>query len=234
MITLDEKHIEQLYDFVGRHYVPWYDLQTELVDHLASGIEQLSEEYPDKSFEHLLEMEFKKFGVHGFEDVIAHNRKSLKREYSQMAWKRIVDFFQWPVILKSAVFIAVIYFVLTLYPKDWVFESLFIAAAVLALFGFLRLSVKKNRIEFFRDKKWLLQDIIFQAGGSSILFIIPIQIIGFSMESATSYLDYFMFRLGFALFLIIYLRALQVVCWVLPNQLDDILSERYSSNINVR
>lgn len=229
MIHLEKKHIEHLYDFVQRHFVPWYDVQTELVDHLASGIEQLSEEHPDKSFEQLLELEFKKFGVHGFEDVVDNKRKALTRIYAQMTLKRIADFFQWPVILKSAVFAGVIYFVLSLYPKDWVFELLFFSTVVLAIIGFIRLSVKKNKVEYFRDKKWLLQDIILQAGGGAILFILPVQIIGFTIESASASLDHFIVRLGFSLFFVLYLRALQVVCWVLPRQMDEILSERYSN-----
>jgi hypothetical protein len=50
--------------------VEWYDLQTELVDHLANAIEQQWQENPKILFEDALQMEFKKFGVFGFMDVV--------------------------------------------------------------------------------------------------------------------------------------------------------------------
>ena len=38
-MKLTPQQIEQLYQFTRQHYVEWYDLQTELVDHLANSIE---------------------------------------------------------------------------------------------------------------------------------------------------------------------------------------------------
>ncbi len=38
MFKLSENQIQQLYKFTEQHYVEWYDVQTELVDHLANGI----------------------------------------------------------------------------------------------------------------------------------------------------------------------------------------------------
>lgn len=46
--------IERLYQFTRQHYVEWYDLQTELVDHLANAIEQQWQENPNISFEDAL------------------------------------------------------------------------------------------------------------------------------------------------------------------------------------
>ncbi len=34
------QEIQRLYRFTREHYVEYYDLQTELVDHLATGIEK--------------------------------------------------------------------------------------------------------------------------------------------------------------------------------------------------
>ena len=42
--------IEKLYKFTRDHYVEHYDLQTELVDHLANGIETRWKENPKLSF----------------------------------------------------------------------------------------------------------------------------------------------------------------------------------------
>ena len=228
MITLHEKHIDHLYEFTRKHFVYWHDLQTELVDHLASGIEELSAENPERSFEELLQMQFAKFGVHGFEDVISNRRKALTRVYSRMVLKRIGRYFQWPVILKSITFIIMLYYALTWFQEDWFVYSILTGIAVMAIVGFVRISIRKNKIEYYRNKKWLLQDIIMEAGGSAVLFIFPIQIVNFLFDDMISYLDHFGFRLGLAVFLVLYVKALQIVCWVLPGQIDEILAERYS------
>lgn len=49
-MKLSSKHIDQLYKFTSAHFVEWYDLQTELVDHLANDIEDIWEKDPKLSF----------------------------------------------------------------------------------------------------------------------------------------------------------------------------------------
>ena len=39
-MKLSAEQIERLYQFTRQHYVEYYDLQTELVDHLANAIEE--------------------------------------------------------------------------------------------------------------------------------------------------------------------------------------------------
>jgi len=43
---MTEEQIQKLYLFASQHFVKRYDLQTELVDHLANGIELQWEEQP--------------------------------------------------------------------------------------------------------------------------------------------------------------------------------------------
>jgi hypothetical protein len=54
--------IDHLFTFTRQHYVEWYDLQSELVDHLANAIETQWQENPKLSFNEALNKEFK-FGV---------------------------------------------------------------------------------------------------------------------------------------------------------------------------
>lgn len=77
-MELTEKHIEELYQFNRDHYVEWYDLQTELVDHLAANIEEIWKENPSLSFEKARDISFKKFGVFGFGDVVEEKNKSFE------------------------------------------------------------------------------------------------------------------------------------------------------------
>ena len=45
-MKLTQQQIDRLYQFTRQHYVEWYDLQTELVDHLANAIEAQWQENP--------------------------------------------------------------------------------------------------------------------------------------------------------------------------------------------
>ena len=64
-MKLSQEQINRLYEFTRQHYVEYYDLQMELVDHLANSIEEQWKENPKLSFETALNIEFKKFGIFG-------------------------------------------------------------------------------------------------------------------------------------------------------------------------
>ncbi len=65
-VTADQ--IAHLYDFSRKHYVEYYDLQTELVDHLANGIEKQWIDNEHIPFENALKRENRKKWM--FEDLI--------------------------------------------------------------------------------------------------------------------------------------------------------------------
>ncbi|MDG1729693.1 MAG: hypothetical protein P8K68_11940 [Algibacter sp.] len=101
MHKLTDHHIEALYKFTRNHYVAWYVVQIELVDHLANGIENQWIENPNLSFESALATEFKKFGIFGFSDVIEQKTKALNTFYRKEIWKYFKDFFRLPKIIAT-------------------------------------------------------------------------------------------------------------------------------------
>jgi len=98
---LTQDQIQQLYKFTRAHYVEHYDLQTELVDHLAHGIEQLQNKNPSLSFQEALNQEFKKFGVFGFHDVIKERKNAVGKKYRALLWRFFKEWFQFPKIIKT-------------------------------------------------------------------------------------------------------------------------------------
>ncbi|WP_440120244.1 hypothetical protein [Tenacibaculum sp. Ill] len=85
-MKLTDQHIEQLYRFTRQHFVEHYDVQTELVDHLANDIEQIWEENPTLTFEQARENSFKKFGMFGFMTVVEKKQKQLGKKYRKIIW----------------------------------------------------------------------------------------------------------------------------------------------------
>lgn len=81
MKTLSGSQINRLYQFTRQHYVEYYDVQTELVDHLANGIESQWQDNPGVSFEEALQLEFKKFGIYGFSDIVEKRQQAMEKKY---------------------------------------------------------------------------------------------------------------------------------------------------------
>ena len=80
-MKLTETDIKELYKFTRQHYVYFYDVQTELVDHLANDIENIWIEKPNLSFEQARDISFKKFGIFGFMDVVESRQKAMNKRY---------------------------------------------------------------------------------------------------------------------------------------------------------
>src|SRR6187551_3081141 len=105
-MKLTTQQIDQLYAFTRQHLVEWYDLQSELVDHLANAIEQEWEQTPNRTFEEILNKEFQKFGVFGFMGVVEERQKFLNRKYSRLIWSYYKEFFGLPKVILT---IALVY-----------------------------------------------------------------------------------------------------------------------------
>jgi hypothetical protein len=56
-MQLTTSQIDKLFTFTRQHFVEYYDLQSELVDHLANSIEA-QEQFPKRTFEEALNIEF--------------------------------------------------------------------------------------------------------------------------------------------------------------------------------
>ena len=70
-----------------------YDLQTELVDHLANDIEAVWEENSNLSFNKARDLSFKKFGVFGFMDVVSERQKIMNKRYMKILWSFAKEWF---------------------------------------------------------------------------------------------------------------------------------------------
>jgi len=98
---LTNEHIEQLFAFTKKHLVEHYDVQIELVDHLANAIEAQWKENPDISFEDALQKEYKNFGIFGFSGLVEQKQSALQNHYWLIIKKEMITFFSVPKIIFS-------------------------------------------------------------------------------------------------------------------------------------
>ena len=98
-MELTKNQIDELYKFTRKHYVYHYDVQSELVDHLANDIENIWQETPNLSFEQARDKSFKKFGIFGFMDVVEKKQSQMTKKYYKIIFKFAKEWFRLPKIV---------------------------------------------------------------------------------------------------------------------------------------
>ncbi|MDM1093900.1 hypothetical protein ACPDHQ_09175 [Myroides odoratimimus] len=176
MKTLTTDQIQALHTFVKKHYVEYYDIELELVDHLANGIESQWKEDGSLPFETALDREFKKFGVFGFSDVVDSKIIMTTNSYLKQMYKVLLSFFTIPKIIVSlAIFL--LSFAIGLALPNYYLE-IFIITSFILLLGFIgmgiRWQIELKQINKKSNKKWYLTRVATMAlGGPVILVIAP-------------------------------------------------------------
>ena len=111
---LSQEQIDELFEFCQAHYVNQYDLQIELVDHIASSIEEQWETDPKLSFQEALNKTFGKFGIFGFGKIKDRKEKELRRKYSRLLFQYLIDFYKWPKALLTFALTILLYLIFRL------------------------------------------------------------------------------------------------------------------------
>lgn len=108
-MKLNEDHIAALFVFVEKKRVRFYDLQVELVDHLASMIEADMEKNKSLSFEGALNYAYASFGLFGFAKIVQEKQIALEKKYKKIWWSHTKELFNWPEILLTLLIFLISY-----------------------------------------------------------------------------------------------------------------------------
>ncbi|MCP1386171.1 hypothetical protein [Runella salmonicolor] len=93
---LTAAEIDELYAFVEKKGVKPLDVQIELVDHLASDIEDILSHSPQVTFVEALLQVHAKFGRWGFDYLVQQAEDNARRRQEKLFWMLFRDFFRWP------------------------------------------------------------------------------------------------------------------------------------------
>ena len=221
-LTLEQ--IQKLQEFTRQHYVEYYDLQTELVDHLANSIEQQWTENPKLTFEDALQVEFKKFGVFGFMEVVEKHQAALNKKYNKIVWQLLKTFFSIPKIIGTVSCIGIVFYLLKFFQQGVeIVEWFFIGLIVIFIIGLTLIFRKNKRENLQTEKKWLLKEIIFGHSTLAGLINIPIQ---FALHlNGKDYQDCTLWMFSFMLVVLCLITYIVLV--LIPNKADDYLKATY-------
>jgi hypothetical protein len=98
-MALTQTQIEELFRFCEKKLVRHYDLQVELVDHLASRIEEEMATNNKLSFEETLKKVYAGFGLFGFAHIVRERGESLQKHHNRLYHEEIKRFFTLPKAL---------------------------------------------------------------------------------------------------------------------------------------
>jgi hypothetical protein len=102
--TITPEETEELFNLCEKYGVFFYDVQIELVDHMASLIEEQWEKDPEISFQQGLKNAVSSFGKSNFTKVTREKEKEVNRKYNLLLWKYFIEFYKWPKLLITIVF----------------------------------------------------------------------------------------------------------------------------------
>lgn len=166
-----------LFRFVHKHYVYHYDLQIELVDHLAASIEEQWDENADLSFEDGLRNTFKKFGITGFSKIKQEKQKGLARKYNLLLWNYLLEFYRWPkMLLTLALTLGLFLLFQAVNGVTWILVPYFVILLIGGYIYFYKFAKKSFEIKTVRGKKFMLLEQLKQFQMAAILFCqLPVQ-----------------------------------------------------------
>ena len=161
--TITTEETNRLFKFCRDHYVYHYDLQVELVDHLASSIEEQWETNPELSFEEALFKTFQKFGVTGFSKIKEQKQKELARRYNILLWKYLLEFYRWPKMLMTLAGTLILFTLLKMANSIvWVIVPYFIIISIAAFFYYYLVSRKQLKNIAKPGKKFMILEYLKQ------------------------------------------------------------------------
>lgn len=152
-MKLNKEQIKEIHDFTVRKRVRYLDVQLEMVDHMASGIEAMLEQNPEMSFQDALNKEYKKFGIFGFAKIVEEKQKAIERKFSRGIIDEFLFLIKWPQMIFT---FAILYFLFSI--SHWIPAQLLFLCPGL-LFLLLLLTELIGVPKYFGQKKLLLMTI---------------------------------------------------------------------------
>ena len=148
MIT--EEQLNHLYKFCRKHYVQYYDVQAELVDHLSSAIEDRMAANKSLGFEQALDQVYASFGIKGFADIVEANIKLVKKKSRSERKVLFLSYFTIPK-LAFTVFIYLLLLTIGYSVPPYYKQHVLLCAALIVIFFEISSMIRTYRM--FRSQK---------------------------------------------------------------------------------
>ena len=219
-----DKHITELYKFTREHFVEYYDVQTELVDHLANDIEEIWRTNPQLTFKEARTASFKKFGVFGFMEVVEEKQKAMNKRYLKILWRFVKEWFTLPKIIITGL-IFMLFF--SVFQIPFAEEVILVTLFSLLFLDFYFLFKNRHHRKQKKEKVYLLESMIGDTrNGLSVIMIINIfNLINLSDINFVELAIFWQLTITFVSTLIC--LVFFIIAFVIPSKAEELLAETY-------
>lgn len=224
-MKITKEHIEKLYKFTRAHYVEHYDLQTELVDHLANGIEKRWERDSSLSFDDALNAEFKEFGIFGFSDIIDIHTSAMSKRYLKIIFRFMREYIKLPKIIGTICGVLLLfYFIRYVSYSEWVLGVAYFGFFLYLLILTYHEKKKYNEKTKKTGKRWKLEEMIYNTGYGLFSVLNLFQI---TYHLDVLLLDNYIIQMLTAILLVFVILFTYISINVLPEKAEELLRETY-------
>jgi hypothetical protein len=226
-MKLTENQIDELYTFTREHYVYFYDVQSELVDHLANDIEQIWLEKPKLSFEDARNASFKKFGIFGFMDVIEAKQKQMNKRYWKIILRFAKEWFTVPKIVITLAVFLLFFNVLQIQFSEYIFLGTLLILITLEMIVVYKVRKQHKEKEVKKEKIFLLESMIgaTKNGFIGFTFINMFNIVNLTRFDFSTLPIYWVLLISIILTLLCIL--FYVSNYIIPQKAEELLHETY-------
>ncbi len=226
-MNLNNVHIQELYKFTRQHFVEHYDLQTELVDHLANDIEAIWKERPTLSFYEAKQEAFKKFGVFGFMDIVEQKHKQMTKRYWKILWRFMKTWFTIPKIIITLTLLAGYYTLLRFDEAPFILGVAFLSLSAFLLICQVIIKYKTRLKKKRNERIFLLEEMIHNSKSWFVLLTLLnlynlFELIDVAFSELAFYWVFLM-----AVFFTLLTIAFYIVEFVIPDRSKELLEETY-------
>ncbi|WP_026776078.1 hypothetical protein [Polaribacter sp. Hel_I_88] len=226
-MKLTNPQIENLYKFTRQHYVYHYDVQTELVDHLANDIEEIWQAQPDLSFINARDKSFKKFGIFGFMDVVEAKQKQMNKRYWKILLRFAKEWFTLPKIITTALIFLGFFIVLQIPYSEFILLGTLLIVIIFEMIMIYKVRKERKKKEKNNEKIFLLEEMIGTTkNGFTVMALVNL----FNIINLTNFnfLEMETYLLVIISFILTVLCILFYVSnYVIPEKAEELLQETY-------
>lgn len=216
---LTNEQIQELYNYCNRKGIFYYDVQVEMVDHIANAIEAKMLANPALEFKQALEEVHVSFGSFGLREIVREKSISMRKSYKQMRRKLLWSYFTFP---KLALTILLLLLVTTYQQFSVSVSMLFYGLSAMAIV-FLYMIISQQILDWkirkkHRQKLLMTDPQYFDFGFFYLIFFIQIgsrslddAFSGVLSEEQITLLEYYLFSGLFILYTIFWLVRREMI-----------------------
>ena len=226
-MKLTKTHIEELYKFTRKHYVYFYDVQSELVDHLANDIEEIWVTQQHLSFQEARDKSFKKFGIFGFMDVIEAKQKQMSKRYRKILWRFFKEWFTIPKIVVTISIFFAFFMLLQIQFSEYIFLATLLILIILEMRIVYKVRKQHKEKVVKKDKIFPLESLIGDTknGNTGFTFMNLFNIIHLTNFNFSALHMYWVLVISIVLTLLCIL--FYVSNYIIPQKAEELLIETY-------